>query len=220
MRGFDRDLCLARGIGRLCGVDEAGRGPLAGPVVAAAVILPPDWNLPGLDDSKRLREEVRRRLEGEIRHQALAWALGEATVEEIDRLNILQATFLAMGRAVSALDVTPDFLLVDGRDFPFNGRAGRALIKGDTLSASVAAASILAKQARDRWMESASRRWPGYGFECHKGYGTAAHLRALAERGACPLHRLSFAPVRQLGRGDVEFPPGPVSDCPTGEILP
>lgn len=209
MRGHDRELCRARAIGRLCGVDEAGRGPLAGPVVAAAVILPPDADLPGLDDSKRLTPAKRLALEGEIRRQALAWAVAEATVEEIDRLNILQATFLAMGRAVERLDHNPDFVLVDGRDFPFRGRAGCALVKGDALSAAVATASILAKQARDRLMESAARRWPGYGFEIHKGYGTARHLEALARLGPCPLHRRSFAPVRQLDTLGAGFPPEP-----------
>jgi ribonuclease HII len=202
MRGHDRDLRLALGPGLLCGVDEAGRGPLAGPVTAAAVILPPDWHLPGLDDSKRLDAARRALLETGILEQALAWAVAEASVEEIDRLNILRATFLAMGRAVEQLVPAPDFLLVDGRDFPFANRRGRSLVHGDGISACVAAASILAKQARDRRMERAALEWPAYGFERHKGYGTAFHLQALRDAGPCPLHRRSFSPVRQLLWGE------------------
>ena len=198
MRGHDRDLRLALGLERLCGVDEAGRGPLAGPVTAAAVILPPDWHLPGLDDSKKLDASRRAVLETGIQEQALGWAVAEATVEEIDRLNILRATFLAMGRAVEQLAMAPEFLLVDGRDFPFTDRRGRSLVHGDGISACVAAASILAKQSRDRFMERESRLWPAYGFERHKGYGTAFHLQALRDAGPCPLHRRSFAPVREL----------------------
>ena len=200
---------LAGGLRLVAGVDEAGRGPLAGPVVAAAVILDPMSIPAGLDDSKKLSASRRLELEHEIRRVALAWAVADASVQEIDRLNILRATFLAMERAVQALTHQPEHVLVDGRDFPFQGRAGSALIKGDGISASVAAASILAKQSRDRQLESAARRWPGYGFEQHKGYGTARHLQALRELGPCPLHRRSFAPVSACLS---LFP-----ECPAGE---
>ena len=209
MRGHDARLRTRLGLQLLCGVDEAGRGPLAGPVTAAAVILPRGCRLPGLDDSKKLSASRRLELEHEIRRVALAWAVADASVQELDRLNILRATFLAMERAVQALTHEPDHVLVDGRDFPFQRRAGSALIKGDGISASVAAASILAKQSRDRQLESAARRWPGDGFEQHKGYGTARHLRALQELGPCPLHRRSFAPVSACLS---LFP-----ECPAGE---
>ncbi len=189
---WDDSLRGEAGIRLLCGVDEAGRGPLAGPVVAAAVVLPPDIGIEGLDDSKRLTPRRRETLEAVIRERALDLGLGLAEVEEIDRLNILRATFLAMHRAVENLGTAPEFLLVDGRDFPFDGRRGRSLVRGDSTSAAVAAAGILAKQARDRLMLEAEVRYPGYGFASHKGYGTPRHLAMIRELGRCPLHRRSF----------------------------
>ncbi|MDP2361786.1 MAG: ribonuclease HII [bacterium] len=176
----------------LCGVDEAGRGPLAGPVVAGAVILGGDCRPAGLNDSKKVSEPERARLEGLIRGRAAAWATGRAEVEEIDRLGILPATFLAMRRAVSALDREPGFLLVDGRDYPFHPRPGRAIVKGDGLSACVAAAGILAKEERDRELRRLDLLFPGWGFARHKGYGTSVHLALLRERGRLPIHRRSF----------------------------
>lgn len=195
----------------LCGVDEAGRGPLAGPVLAGAVILPPDAQLPGLNDSKQLREAGRERLAGEIRAQALGWATARAEVEEIDRLGILRATFLAMERAVGGLgprvgDLEPGlFLLVDGRDFPFPGRRGAALVKGDGRSACVAAAGILAKVERDAELVRLDARFPGWGFARHKGYGTAAHLALLQERGRLPVHRRSFRLPWEKAEGGLPF---------------
>lgn len=176
----------------LCGVDEAGRGPLAGPVLAGAVILPATCSLEGLNDSKQLKAGERARLESLIQAQALAWATGRAEVEEIDRLGILRATFLAMERAVGSLPLAPGYLLVDGRDFPFRGRRGRALVKGDGLSACVAAAGVLAKEERDRELLRLDAQYPGWGLARHKGYGTAAHLALLRERGRLPIHRTSF----------------------------
>jgi len=180
----------------IAGVDEAGRGPLAGNVVAAAVILDPARPIAGLCDSKTLSAKARERLAQEIRNQALAFALGEATVEEIDRLNILQATMLAMQRAVKALSVTPHEVWVDGNRAPVLSCSVRAIVKGDRDVASISAASILAKTTRDAQMMALDARYPAYGFRQHKGYGTAAHLAALATHGACPEHRKSFAPVR------------------------
>ncbi len=176
---------------RLCGVDEAGRGPLAGPVVAGAVVLPPDACLPGLNDSKQLKEHERARLEALIQGCALDWATGRAEAEEIDRLGIRQATFLAMARAVESLRIAPTFLLVDGRDFPFSG-PGHSLVRGDGISACVAAAGILAKEERDRHCLELEARYPGWGFARHKGYGTAAHLALLKDQGRLPVHRRSF----------------------------
>jgi len=176
---------------RLCGVDEAGRGPLAGPVVAGAVILAEACHLPGLNDSKQLKAGQRARLEELIWKEALDWATGRAEAEEIDRVGIRQATFLAMGRAVERLRGAADFLLVDGRDFPFTTR-GQALVRGDSRSACVAAASILAKEERDRTCAELDLLYPGWGFARHKGYGTAAHLALLKERGRLPVHRRSF----------------------------
>lgn len=175
----------------LAGVDEAGRGPLAGPVVAAAVVLPAGVSLPGLDDSKRLSPLRRARLEGLIRQVALFHGLGWAQVEEIDRLGILKATFLAMARAVAGLPADA-FLLVDGRDFPLRPRPGQALVHGDATSACVAAASVLAKEERDRELRRLHTLFPVYGFDRHKGYGTAAHLAVLRELGRCAVHRRSF----------------------------
>jgi ribonuclease HII len=207
---FDEQLRAGLGPGcGLAGIDEAGRGPLAGPVLAAAALLDPARPIAGLDDSKKLSATRRKALEGEILAGALAWGCGAAEAGEIDRIGILRATFAAMARALAQLEErlppgeTGLYLLVDGRDFPFGGRPGRALIGGDGLSASVAAASILAKQERDRRMLAAEARWPGYGFAGHKGYGSAAHLEALARLGPCPLHRRSFRPLAGDGQGRI-----------------
>jgi len=182
----------------VCGVDEAGRGPWAGPVSAAAVILDPDFIPPGLDDSKALTERRREALEPEIKAAAVAWAVGFATVEEIDALNILRATGLAMRRAVEALVVRPAFILVDG-SYRFDLPAPvRPVVRGDSLSVSIAAASILAKTARDRVMLDLDREWPDYGFAAHKGYHAPRHVEALQRLGPCPAHRRSFAPIRAL----------------------
>ena len=181
---------------QIAGVDEAGRGPWAGPVCAGAVILDPDRPLEGLTDSKKLTEKRRYALEPLIRAHALAWAIGWASVEEIDRLNIRQANHLAMRRAVAALGLVPDRVLVDGNDAPDFGRPARAIVRGDLTEPCISAASILAKCARDREMERLCALHPGYGFSAHKGYGTAAHAEALSRLGPCPVHRTSFAPVR------------------------
>lgn len=180
----------------IIGVDEAGRGPLAGPVIAAAVILG-DADIPGLADSKKLSPRRRADIESQIRAQC-AFAIGEANVAEIDALNILHATMLAMARAVAALDVTPDMVLVDGNRLPNWPWAARAIVGGDASEPAISAASILAKEHRDRLMLAADAAHPQYGFAQHKGYGTAAHLAALKKHGPCPLHRQSFAPIRQL----------------------
>ena len=185
--------------GLVCGIDEAGRGPLAGPVVAAAVILDPARPVFGLNDSKKLSERKRDALAGEIREKALAWAVAEATVEEIDALNILQATFLAMRRAVEALAVAPEGALVDGNRCPKLPCPVEAVVKGDGKIASIAAASILAKTVRDAGMRALHAQYPQYGFDRHMGYPTEAHFAALAAHGASPVHRRSFGPVaRQL----------------------
>ena len=179
-----------------CGVDEAGRGPLAGPVVAAAVILPPGTSLSGLNDSKKLSPRQRERLAAEIRATALAWAVAEASAAEIDAWNILRSTLRAMARAVAALPVMPDEVLVDGNQAPALEVPVRTIIGGDALEPAIMAASILAKTHRDARLVALEARHPGYGFARHKGYGTAAHLAALARLGPCPEHRRSFAPVR------------------------
>jgi len=186
---------------RIAGVDEAGRGCLAGPVVAAALIFPDTSGWPaGLNDSKKLNRKARSRLFEELQTwPGVVLAVGTASVEEIDRINILQAALLAMRRAVEGLGRAPDYLLIDGNILPDKNRPGRAVVSGDSLSPSIAAASILAKETRDRMMEVLEQKYPGYGFARHKGYGTAAHLRALADLGPCPEHRRSFAPVAQLG---------------------
>ncbi|WP_440995599.1 ribonuclease HII [Arhodomonas sp. SL1] len=183
----------------VAGVDEVGRGPLAGPVVAAAVILPPA-GVAGVADSKRLTARRRATLAVRIRDEAVAWALGRAEVAEIDSVNIREATFLAMARAVAALPWVPALVLVDGRDCPELGCPTRAVIGGDASEPAIAAASIVAKQARDAELIAADRRYPGYGFAGHKGYGTREHLEALARLGPCPLHRHSFRPVREAAR--------------------
>lgn len=179
-----------------CGVDEAGRGPLAGPVVAAAVILPPGTSLSGLNDSKKLSPRQRERLAAEIRTTALAWAVAEASAAEIDAWNILRSTLRAMARAVAALPVMPDEVLVDGNQAPALEVPVRTIIGGDALEPAIMAASILAKTHRDARLVALDARYPEYGFARHKGYGTAAHLAALARLGPCPEHRRSFAPVR------------------------
>lgn len=201
---FESEL-WARGFARVAGVDEAGAGPLAGPVVAGACILPKDFRPPGIDDSKKLDEGQRDALEKEIQAHAVAWAVGVAAVEEIDSLNIYRASLLSMRRAVEALPVKPDYLLVDARTVPQVDIPQRGIIKGDSLSISIAAASILAKTARDRMMAEYAARYPGYGFEIHKGYAVPEHAEALARLGACPIHRRSFAPVREaLGLAPVQ----------------
>lgn len=184
--------------GLVCGIDEAGRGPLAGPVVAAAVILDPSRPLPGIDDSKKLSAVKRERLAPLIREQALCWAVAEASVEEIDRLNILQATLLAMQRAVAALSLRPERALVDGNRCPRLDIPVAAIVKGDGQIASIAAASILAKTARDAGMRVLHQDYPHYGFDRHMGYPTAAHFAALKQHGPSPAHRRSFGPVAQL----------------------
>jgi len=185
--------------GLVCGVDEAGRGPLAGPVVAAAVILDPARPIPGLNDSKKLSERRREVLAAEIREKALAWAVAEASVEEIDSLNILHASLLAMQRAVAGLAVAPERALIDGNRCPQLAVPAEAVVKGDGKIASIAAASILAKTVRDAGMLVLHERYPQYGFDRHMGYPTAAHFAALEAHGASPVHRRSFAPVaRQL----------------------
>jgi len=182
----------------VCGVDEAGRGPWAGPVSAAAVILDPARTPAGLDDSKKLGERRREALEVEIKASALAWGVGFASVGEIAELNILQATGLAMRRAVEALAVVPAFILVDG-SYRFDLPAPvRPVVRGDSLSASIAAASILAKTARDRVMVELDEAWPEYGFAAHKGYHAPVHVEALQRLGPCPAHRMSWAPIRAL----------------------
>lgn len=187
----------------VCGVDEAGRGPWAGPVSAAAVILDPGRIPAGLDDSKALTERRREALVVEVKAAAVAWAVGFASVEEIDGMNILKATGLAMRRAVEALSLAPAFILVDG-SYRFDLPAPvRPVVKGDSLSVSIAAASILAKTARDRVMREFDRDWPDYGFAAHKGYHSEQHVAALHRLGPCPAHRRSFAPIRALlGGGD------------------
>ena len=180
------------------GVDEAGRGPLAGPVIAAAVILPADHGLEGLTDSKKLTAARREALAEAIREQAVAWALGRAEVEEIDRLNILQASLLAMQRAVAALDVRPRQVLVDGNRCPDLDCPVEAIVRGDATVPAISAASILAKVARDREMCELDARYPQYQLARHKGYPTRVHLEALAEHGVSVIHRRSFGPVRRL----------------------
>ncbi len=182
--------------GLMAGVDEAGRGPLAGPVVAAAVILDERQPIAGLGDSKKLTAARREALFDEIRAKALCCSIAEASVEEIDRLNILQATLLAMRRAVLGLRLKPVMVQVDGNRLPLLDVPAEAIVKGDALIPAISAASILAKVHRDRWCAQIDFDYPEYGFAGHKGYGTAAHLAALREHGATPLHRSSFAPVR------------------------
>ena len=186
------DALYEQGVTTVCGVDEAGRGPLAGPVCAAAVILPPHLEIPGLDDSKKLTDKRRRELFPIIKEQAIAYGIGLASHEEIDEINILQATFLAMERALAQLTVRPDMALIDGNREKDFGLPVQTVVKGDSRSANIAAASILAKVTRDEIMEAMAENYPQYGFEIHKGYGTKAHYEALRTYGHSPIHRMSF----------------------------
>ena len=176
----------------VCGVDEAGRGPLAGPVCAAAVILPVNLEISGLTDSKKLTDKKRRELFPVILEKAIAYGIGYASCEEIDEINILQATFLAMQRAIDQLEGKADFALIDGNREKDFGIPVRTVVKGDSLSASIAAASILAKVSRDNLMLEMAETYPEYGFDVHKGYGTKAHYDALRAHGPCPIHRMTF----------------------------
>ena len=182
----------SEGYKMICGVDEAGRGPLAGPVCAAAVILPKGLELPGLNDSKKLTDKKRRELFPIIKEQAIAYGIGLASHEEIDEINILQATYLAMERAIAQLEGKADFALIDGNRAKDFGLPVRTVVKGDSLSASIAAASVLAKVTRDDIMLDMAEKYPNYGFEVHKGYGTKAHYDALRAHGHSEIHRLSF----------------------------
>ena len=176
----------------ICGVDEAGRGPLAGPVCAAAVILPRDLELPGLNDSKKLTDKKRRELYPVIKEKAIAYGIAFATEQEIDELNILQATFLAMQRAIDQLEGKANYALIDGNREKDFGLPVKTVVKGDSLSANIAAASVLAKVTRDNFMEEMAKQYPQYGFEIHKGYGTKAHYAALTTHGPSPIHRMTF----------------------------
>lgn len=185
-----------KGIQMVCGVDEAGRGPLAGPVCAAAVILPPNIDIPGLNDSKKLSDKKRRELFPIIKEKAIAYGIAFADHTEIDTVNILQATYLAMERAISQLQVKPEFALIDGNRAKDFGLPVKTVVHGDSLSASIAAASILAKVTRDDWMEKVAIQYPQYKFEVHKGYGTKAHYEALDQYGPCDIHRITFLKKR------------------------
>jgi ribonuclease HII len=196
----------SQGINLIAGVDEAGMAPLAGPVVAAAVILPRNYKLEGLNDSKKILDEAKRaQMAGRIKAEALCWATGQAEVEEVDSLNIYHAGLLAMRRAVMNLSLDPDFILVDARRIPECACPQRGIIKGDTLSASIAAASVIAKTTRDAQMIELDQLYPGYGLASHKGYPTPEHYRALKQFGPLPIHRRSFAPIRKaLGLDPVQ----------------
>ena len=183
---------MEQGITAICGVDEAGRGPLAGPVCAAAVILPEHLEIPGLNDSKKLTDKKRRELFPIIKEQAIAYGIAFASETEIDQINILQATFLAMQRAIDQLEGKANFALIDGNREKDFGLPVKTVVKGDSRSANIAAASVLAKVTRDMYMEEMAEQYPEYGFEIHKGYGTKAHYAALTEHGASPIHRQSF----------------------------
>ena len=182
----------AEGYTVICGVDEAGRGPLAGPVCAAAVILPRGHQIPGLNESKKLTDKKRRELFPLIKDQAIAYGIGMASHQEIDEINILQATYLAMERAIAQLEGKADMALIDGNRAKDFGMAVRTVVKGDSLSANIAAASVLAKVTRDDLMVEMAKEFPGYGFEVHKGYGTKAHYEALRNLGPCAIHRMTF----------------------------
>ena len=184
--------CFAEGYKIICGVDEAGRGPLAGPVCAAAVILPPNAEIPGLNDSKKLTDKKRRELMPVIKETALAYGIAFEDEKEIDEINILQATYAAMHRAIEQLQIKPDLALVDGNRAGDFGLPVKTVVKGDSLSASIAAASILAKVTRDDLMLELAEKYPQYGFEIHKGYGTKAHYAALTEHGPSEIHRMTF----------------------------
>lgn len=187
-----------QGFELVAGIDEAGRGPLAGPVIASACILPKSFNLPGLDDSKKLTEKKREYLAHKIKEQAMVFSIGSVTSREIDLLNILKATKLAMKRALENLFTTPDFVLVDGRDSLNISIAQRTIVGGDGLCACIAAASILAKVARDELMCEMNEIYPEYGFDQHKGYGTRLHLEAIKRFGPCPIHRQTFSPIKEI----------------------
>ena len=189
------DLFFDPSVALTAGVDEAGRGPLAGPVVAAAVILDPNNPIEGLADSKKLTAKKREALEPLIKERALAWCVAEASVEEIDEINILQATMLAMQRAVAGLKVQPEFVQVDGNRIPKLPMMAEAIVKGDAKVAAISAASILAKTHRDAYMMEQAHRYPGYGFEKHMGYGTAEHIKAIETLGVLPIHRKTFKPI-------------------------
>lgn len=189
------DVLMAQSADLIAGVDEAGRGPLAGPVVAAAVILDPDNPIEGLRDSKKLSEEVRERLALEIKEKALCWSVAHATVEEIDEINILQATMLAMKRAIEGLRIKPGLVLVDGNRLPPVKLPMDAIVKGDDLVPAISAASIIAKTTRDGWLREIDKTYPEYGFAKHKGYGVKAHIAAIEKYGVLPVHRKTFAPV-------------------------
>lgn len=187
------------GFVRLAGVDEAGRGPLAGPVVAAACILPKDYFLSHLNDSKLLSSDRRSQLFETLTSDSnVYYGIGEVSVERIDEINILRATFEAMMLAVQNLPCVPDYLLIDGNQLPPIPMKKEAIVRGDSASVSIAAASIIAKVSRDRLMEEEAKKWPQYGFELHKGYGTAQHLEMIRKLGPCPIHRKSFEPIRSL----------------------
>ena len=186
------DALYAKGVQVICGVDEAGRGPLVGPVCAAAVILPPHIEIPGLNDSKKLTDKRRRELYPLIKEKAVAYGIAFADHNEIDEINILQATYLAMERALSQLTVKPDIALIDGNRAKDFGLPVQTVVHGDSLSANIAAASILAKVTRDDVMLQMAESYPQYGFAVHKGYGTKAHYQALAQYGPCPIHRMTF----------------------------
>ncbi len=181
-----------KGLVTICGVDEAGRGPLAGPVCAAAVILPGNLEIPGLTDSKKLTDKKRRELMPVIKEQAIAYGIAFASHQEIDEINILQATFLAMERALSQLTIRPDLALIDGNRQKDFGLPVETVVKGDSLSANIAAASVLAKVTRDDYMLEMAEQYPQYGFDIHKGYGTKAHYEALRQHGPSPIHRMTF----------------------------
>jgi ribonuclease HII len=190
MLDFDEQMRERYGV--CCGVDEAGRGPLAGDVFAAAVVLPADGSITGLDDSKKLSEKRREALFEEIQEKAPLWCIARASVDEIEKLNILNAAMLAMCRAVEGLKEKPEYAMVDGNRYPALYVSGEAIVKGDATSASIAAASILAKVARDRYMCEQAAVYPQYAFEKHKGYGTQEHRELLRQYGPCPIHRMSF----------------------------
>lgn len=198
MKRVEADLWLyeremqENGYSVICGVDEAGRGPLAGPVCAAAVILPFGLHIEGMNDSKKLTEKQRKKLFPIIQEKALAWSVAFGTVEEIESINILNATLQAMEKAVKGLSITPEIALIDGNKAPSLEIPVRTIVKGDSLSASIAAASVLAKVTRDRLLYEYDKTYPEYGFAAHKGYGTAAHIAAIRQNGACPIHRYSF----------------------------
>lgn len=202
MPNFDiENLKISQGYNIVCGIDEAGRGPLCGPVVAAACILPEDFDIPRLNDSKKLSPKVRIELFEQIKEKAIAYSIACGTVEEIDKYNILEATLLAMRRAVDGLNVKPDYLLVDGNIFKKFDIPGECVVKGDSVSSSIAAASILAKVTRDLMCDELDELYPGYGIKQHKGYGTKAHMDALRTLGPSPCHRKQF--IRFLDRSNL-----------------